>query len=1033
MASVSQSPWYCTARPTNFNLSPTKSKPRSLSYKTLKVSSSSSSNSEPSAPNSSNPPENSSEAEARIKLAFSKAKAYKELVKSNPTPKIVQNPVSEYTDTGSGNGGLSEEVPLSVRILMEKAKEYEIKQDVFVGGDGIGEKSEAFSVLENLPHSGTRKDGFVSEFTPVNNQEVTPSLKLAMEKAKEYKKNKGVTGSGKLVEDSQTISGLKGGDGSEKIVAKKEDPKISSIDFIGLDFADKKKSRGLPAGLNPITDPFQEGDFPEVEILVGDPSKFGTTTVSQPKSAEDGNPVVYEPKLSTWGASLKTTEEDDLDIYKPNVSTWGGSPSYKNISKTEGDFPEVEILVGDPSKFGTGRVSQPKSAEEDNHVVYKPKVSTWGASPSPRNISETKENFPEVEILVRDPSKFGAVRGSNPRTLEEDDPDVYKPKVSTWGGSPSHRNISKTKEDFPEVEILVGDPSKFGTGRVSQPKSAEEDNHVVYKPKVSTWGASPSPRNISETDENFPEVEILVGDPSKFGAVRGSNPKTTEEDNPDVYKPKVSTWGGSPSHRNISKTKGDFPEVEILVGDPSKFGTRRVSQPKSAEENNNVVYKPKVSTRGASPSPRNISETEENFPEVEIFVGDPSKFGAVRGSNPKTIEVNDLDVYKPKVSTWGGSPSHRNISKTKGDFPEVEILVADPSKFGSTTLSESKSTEEDDPDVYEPKYSTWGASPGTRNISKIEGDFPDVEILVGDPSKCGKSKVSKPKTTEEDDYEVYKPEVPTLGASPSPTNILKTKGDFPEAEILVGSRTKFGTVTVSKPKTTEEDDPDIYIPKVSSWGVFPRPRNISKAYGGGRTIRPGEVLETAEVQAAKDARTRELVAAYRRKRDSSIDPKLKSECEEALKDGDSLMDIGKLKEALPFYEAVMDKITFQTELHGLAALHWAICQDSLTRHKEARIMYLKLKSHSNVNVKRTAKHFSFSFEAMAMMNVKSTTLAPINLGYQNYFEAFAEDKADYSPKDAEVEEGALNQVLPYMFFLVSPIFIVLLIALQKRI
>lgn len=70
---------------------------------------------------------------------------YKESVKSNPTPKIVRNPVSEYTDTGSGNGGSSEEVPLSVRILMEKAKEYEIKQDVFVGDDAIGEKSEAFS------------------------------------------------------------------------------------------------------------------------------------------------------------------------------------------------------------------------------------------------------------------------------------------------------------------------------------------------------------------------------------------------------------------------------------------------------------------------------------------------------------------------------------------------------------------------------------------------------------------------------------------------------------------------------------------------------------------------------------------------------------------------------------------------------------------------------------------------------------------------------------------------------------------------
>jgi hypothetical protein len=34
---------------------------------------------------------------------------------------------------------------------------------------------------------------------------------------------------------------------------------------------------------------------------------------------------------------------------------------------------------------------------------------------------------------------------------------------------------------------------------------------------------------------------------------------------------------------------------------------------------------------------------------------------------------------------------------------------------------------------------------------------------------------------------------------------------------------------------------EAYNPKVSTWGVFPRPSNISKAYGGGKTFRPGEV------------------------------------------------------------------------------------------------------------------------------------------------------------------------------------------------
>ena len=40
------------------------------------------------------------------------------------------------------------------------------------------------------------------------------------------------------------------------------------------------------------------------------------------------------------------------------------------------------------------------------------------------------------------------------------------------------------------------------------------------------------------------------------------------------------------------------------------------------------------------------------------------------------------------------------------------------------------------------------------------------------------------------------------------------------------------------------DDDGMYTPKVATWGIFPRPKNISKAYGGGRNIRPGQALET---------------------------------------------------------------------------------------------------------------------------------------------------------------------------------------------
>ncbi|GFP92440.1 hypothetical protein PHJA_001388200 [Phtheirospermum japonicum] len=260
------------------------------------------------------------------------------------------------------------------------------------------------------------------------------------------------------------------------------------------------------------------------------------------------------------------------------------------------------------------------------------------------------------------------------------------------------------------------------------------------------------------------------------------------------------------------------------------------------------------------------------------------------------------------------------------------------------------------------------------------------------------------------------------------------EGELPEVEILVGDMVTSrldDVLTASNKIPVDENDTDVYKPKVSTWGVFPRPSNISKTYGGGKTIRPGEALETADERAAKEARTKQLVTAYKSKIGLNIDPKVKSECEKALNNGDLLMDLGKLNEALPFYEKVMEKLTFQSELHGLAALQWSICQDSLSRPNEARVMYEKLQSHPSPKVSKRARQFAFGFQAMEMMKVRSFSSSQLNTDYQNYFDAFVQDRKNYPSKEAEADEGGLNQALPYIIFLVSPIFMVLLIAASK--
>lgn len=107
----------------------------------------------------------------------------------------------------------------------------------------------------------------------------------------------------------------------------KGDLKISGIHFVGLNFADKKKSRGLPAGLVPVADSFSVDDLPEVEILVGDSSKFGSATSSE---------------------SNTSPQEENSDLYKPKVTTWGVFPRPNDISKTVWCMLQCLIMVFTP-------------------------------------------------------------------------------------------------------------------------------------------------------------------------------------------------------------------------------------------------------------------------------------------------------------------------------------------------------------------------------------------------------------------------------------------------------------------------------------------------------------------------------------------------------------------------------------------------------------------------------------------------------------------------------------------------------------
>ncbi|XP_047306874.1 uncharacterized protein LOC124910291 [Impatiens glandulifera] len=467
-----------------------------------------------------------------------------------------------------------------------------------------------------------------------------------------------------------------------------------------------------------------------------------------------------------------------------------------------------------------------------------------------------------------------------------------------------------------------------------------------------------------------------------------------------------------------------------------------------------------ISVRGNFPNPRNSgvivplkasssstespSPTSSNSPEVSREP-EPTKI------DPVKIAFAKAKAYKKGVRLQ----QPPNPSSQTGDIIEVK-----PSDSKNETIQNTESYDSPDNQSTQVDFENAAASRREQELpasvklameraKKYKANKESV-LPVASSNEDGEvvetEEIIMKKIIEKGELKVSKMDFIGLGFSDKrktrglPAGLIPIADPFPdrdpgEVEIIVGDRTKFGNATVSEPESIEDDDKsDLYKPKVSTWGVFPRPGNISKTYGGGRTIQPGDSLETDEDRAAKQARTRELLSQYKKRTGIKIDPELKDECEKDLKNGDALMENGMLEDALPFYEKIMEKLAFQNELHGLAALQWSICQDSLGRQSKARVMYEKLQSHPTYSVSKSAKQFLFGFQAMDMMKVRSMDMSKVNAGYQNYFEAFIKDKEiDYSLKDTETDnvDLGLDQVLPYVAFIVSPIFLVFLVALTK--
>ena len=216
-----------------------------------------------------------------------------------------------------------------------------------------------------------------------------------------------------------------------------------------------------------------------------------------------------------------------------------------------------------------------------------------------------------------------------------------------------------------------------------------------------------------------------------------------------------------------------------------------------------------------------------------------------------------------------------------------------------------------------------------------------------------------------------------------------------------------------------------YKPKVSTWGVFERPNNISAAYGGGRDIKPGQELESKEQREQREAAYAASLAAFRKKAGlEDVSPEIEAQARALLQRADALFRQGKLREALAPYEEARALMPLRTTLGGRATLGAGICLDSLGRGEAARSMYSRLRGHPDAATAKQAKRLDFGFQASSFLKAETISYARGNKEYAKYFRAFADANRVYAASEEERrrdDEAARRAALVALGVMAAPV------------
>ena len=147
---------------------------------------------------------------------------------------------------------------------------------------------------------------------------------------------------------------------------------------------------------------------------------------------------------------------------------------------------------------------------------------------------------------------------------------------------------------------------------------------------------------------------------------------------------------------------------------------------------------------------------------------------------------------------------------------------------------------------------------------------------------------------------------------------------------------------------------DMYTPTSSSWGVFERPRDISKAYGGGRAITKAE-MDKLDEELENRRKNKDGVLKKWMTESQKIEKEAEPRIKAALERSRGFMTMGNRRMAVTAIESIQNECSWTSDLGGTVLLELAMALETVDRADDARQIYSKLASVSwNQGIRRNS-------------------------------------------------------------------------------